>query len=169
LAFSGSALFVYAHDAQRLFLTNDNGATWQDASSGLQQFKYITRLHGADKTLCAFGSDLSSECIFCTADLARNWKSFNLAGLRNTNITTFKNETLTSIAISGNTIFVGANPYGVYVSRDGGASWLPANLGLPQPLNVRELWIRGDLVFAASVNFNPPYGGNVFVRRLASN
>ena len=92
-----------------------------------------------------------------------------LGALRNTTYSTFKSETFTSIAMSGNTIFVGTNPFGIYVSRDAGASWLPANSGLQLPLNVRELWIRGDYLFAASVNFNPPYGGNIFVRRLESN
>jgi hypothetical protein len=175
VAFSGNTLFVdaYVYDngikPEGLFLTNDNGANWQAVGSGLQQFKYISRLHGLDNTLCVFSSDLTSERIFCTSDLGRTWKSISLDGLRNTNFSTFKGETLTSIALSGNTIFVGTNPFGVYVSRDGGTTWLPANLGLPQPLNVRDLWIRGDTLFASSVRFNPPYGGNVFVRKLASN
>lgn len=174
VAFSGEALFVdaYHYDngivREGLFRSLDNGVTWQAADSGLQTFKYISRLHGAGSTLCVFSSDLSNERVFCSTDLGGNWKSFSLSGLRNTSLSTFKSETLTSIASSGNTIFLGTNPFGVYVSRDGGTNWLPANLGLPQPLNVRELWIRGDLLYASSVNFNPPYGGNVFIRKLAN-
>lgn len=89
--------------------------------------------------------------------------------LRNTGYSTFSNETFTSVAAGGNAFWVGTNPYGVFVSRAAGATWLPANSGLQLPLNVRELWVRGDYLFAASVRFDPPYGGNVFVRRLANN
>lgn len=174
VAFSGEALFVDAYHynngiiREGLFLTLDNGATWQAADSGLQPFKYISRLHGTGNTLCVFSSDLTNERVFCSNDLGRTWKSFSLGGLRNTTLSTFKSETLTAIASSGNTIFLGTNPFGIYVSRDGGNTWLPANLGLPQPLNVRDLWIRGDLLYASSVNFNPPYGGNIFIRKLAN-
>jgi len=174
VAFSGEALFVdaYHYDngiiREGLFLTNDNGATWQNVRNGTRQFTGITRLHVTDNLLCVFQSAPAGEFIVCTADLGQTWRSFTLGGLRNTSLSTFKSETLTSIAISGNTIYLGTNPFGVYVSRDGGNTWLPANLGLPQPLNVRELWIRGDLLYASSVNFNPPYGGNIFVRKLAN-
>ena len=174
VAFSGEALFVdaYHYDngivREGLFLTNDNGATWQNVRNDTRQFTGITRLHVTDNLLCVFQSAPAGEFIVCTADLGQTWRSFTLGGLRNTSLSTFKSETLTSIALNGNTIFLGTNPFGVYVSRDGGINWLPANLGLPQPLNVRELWIRGDLLYASSVNFNPPYGGNVFVRKLAN-
>ncbi len=179
VAFSGNALFVdaYRHEGgvgggtinEGLFYTNDNGATWTNANSALGAFNLIYRLQGSDALLCVFSYDINgSERIFCTPDRGQSWQTFNLNLPANTNFSTFFRETLTSSASSGNTIFVGANPFGVYVSRDGGASWRPANLGLPQPLNVRELWIRGDWLYASSVNFNPPYGGNVFVRKLAN-
>jgi uncharacterized protein (TIGR03437 family) len=180
VAFSGNTLFVEAvkreggigstTTVEGLFLSNDNGATWNDTTGVLQQFKYITRLQGDATALCVFSNDLAGYGrLSCSGDQGRSWKSFSLGTLRNTSYSTFNNETFTSIAAGGNALFVGTNPYGVFVSRDAGATWLPANSGLQLPLNVRELWVRGDYLFAASVRFNPPYGGNVFVRRLANN
>lgn len=179
VAFSGNTLFVHAYRFaggsgggtidEGLFYTNDNGATWTNANSALGAFNLISRLQSSDGALCVFSNDLNgNERIFCTPDRGQSWRTFNLNLPANTNLSTFYRETLTSIAISGNTLVVGTNPFGVYVSRDGGMSWRPANLGLPQPLNVRELWLRGDLLYASSVNFNPPYGGNVFIRKLAN-
>jgi len=127
-----------------VFLSTDNGATWEDADSGITT-GFINALAVNSANHVFAGTDRG---VFGSTDNGNSWKEMN-AGLSDTN-------SVHSLAIdSRDNIYAGTN-YGVYVSMDNGESWMEINDGLPNT-SVRAIVVASnDSLFAGT------YGEGVF-------
>ena len=124
--------------------TSTTGATWAPANSGLTTVD-VTVVLGF-RTTVVLGT--RKEGIYTTPASALNWVS------RNTN---FNNLETYALESSGERIVVAATEKGVFVSRDLASTYVRANKGLSDSLNVTYLKFYGSSLYASTQN------GGVFV------
>jgi len=72
---------------------------------------------------------------------------------------------ITAVRYARGRLYVGTVVEGMFVSTDGGKTWLPDNNGLASigAINISGLEIRGDSLYVAT------YGAGVFVKKLSTN
>ena len=164
-----------------VFVSANNGASWDPDNSGLANLNvHSIVVNGATMfagTGCGvylstngggswFPSDTSSldisvPClavvgqnilaatstgIFRSTDNGKNWAS---SGLPNVVVTTF--------AVDGGNVYAGTYGGGVFLSTNGGSSWIPKSSGLSD-LNVLSIAVNGTTLFAGT-----DYQGGVFI------
>ncbi len=143
---SGTTMRSIANNGDNWFLTTNKGvytsttgATWTAANSGLPTSD-VTVVLGF-RTTVLLGT--RKEGIYTTPASALNWVS------RNTN---FNNLETYALESSGERIVVAATENGVFVSRDLAASYVSANKGLSDSLNVTYLKFYGSSLYASTQN-----------------
>lgn len=147
---SGTTLRSVAASASNWYLATDQGAyvytanTWTKANTGLTTNDVTVVLPFRTNLLAG----TRKEGIFTAPASAISWT------VRNTN---FNNLETYAIEASGVTVVVTATERGVFVSRDLAASYVRANKGLSDSLNVTYLRFLGTKLYAATKN------GGVFV------
>jgi photosystem II stability/assembly factor-like uncharacterized protein len=127
---------VYCGTDDGLFVSNDNGDSWQNITAG----KPNTDGHDFYAAFEALNGDLfagSSTRLFKSTDNGSNWSWVNALP--------DSMEWMDVTEIGGNLLasFVGSSS-GVYFSADGGTSW---NLATGISSNVRYFWVDGTTVF----------------------
>lgn len=157
-----------------LYVSYDNGQTWSLAD-GVPDYKYISAIAKSDEYIFA-GEYRSTDngiswgimengfqpC--CITSLAASGSKV-LAGAFNYNGVRISNdygqtwtapvsgapgdETINTVAISGNNLFAGVEMFGAFLSTDNGAHWDTINNGLTS-LDVSHLAICGTSVFAST-------------------
>jgi photosystem II stability/assembly factor-like uncharacterized protein len=116
ITISGSNLFVASWDPS-IYVYNINTNSWT-------QITFPPTTSGIG-TLCVAGSSLfvgSGRDILRSTDMGAHWDTVN-NGLTNTNIT--------SLLVSGTTIFAGTYNEGLFTSANSGESWIRSDAGLP--------------------------------------
>jgi ligand-binding sensor domain-containing protein len=124
---------LYAGNVQgHVFVSTDAGQHWVEQSSGLPLPDVIHAL-SFDTT----GQKLyaaTAQGLFTQTEGATLWKKVTAASLPSTDITS-----LTFLPDAPKVIYVGTSDLGVFVSNDGGTSWLPADSGLPHGVAINDL------------------------------
>jgi hypothetical protein len=111
---AGTKLYA-GTDSQGVFISERKGASWTNQRGGLPDSSQIFDLAAVNGTVFA---GLYSKGLFrWEADLQTWVKSGTVVPLE--------------IAAAGNSLVVGHNPGGIYVSGDRGMTWLDGNSGLP--------------------------------------
>ncbi|AEE52932.1 T9SS type A sorting domain-containing protein [Haliscomenobacter hydrossis] len=148
---SGTVMRSISNNGDNWFLTTNKGvytsttgATWTAANDGLATSDVTVAL--GFRTTVLLGT--RKEGIYTTPASALNWVS------RNTN---FNNLETYAMESSGERIVVAATEKGIFVSRDLAASYVRANKGLSDSLNVTYLKFYGSSLYASTQN------GGVFV------
>ena len=143
---SGTTMRSIANNGDNWFLTTNKGvytsttgATWTPANDGLATSDVTVAL--GFRTTVLLGT--RKEGIYTTPASALNWVS------RNTN---FNNLETYAMESSGERIVVAATEKGVFVSRDLAASYVRANKGLSDSLNVTYLKFYGSSLYASTQN-----------------
>jgi hypothetical protein len=145
-----------------VFLSTDDGNTWQAISSGLPQalFQPIdSSLHTDYLTVSALARtrSLGQTCLFAgtfdyregglgiyrSTNFGASWNSVGGGELAHTGVFCF--------AVEDTNIFAGTWGYGVFRSSDGGTSWIPVNSGLPST-SVLSMIVHGGNVVAGTFN-----------------
>lgn len=133
--FAVSGRKIYAAAAQGIFLSSDDGASWNAVSSGypdgtpmpLQLTRWGTVLGFTDKNL------------YYSNDDGKNFRSVN-SGL--------KAKDFTCSAVCSGKLFYGSQS-GIYVSTDYGETWKTANGGL-QNTKVNTFYVEGGNIYAGT-------------------
>lgn len=135
IAVINDVLFNYSNYTVKK--SENKGATWADASSGLPG--------GQAYCLVSSGSKIYAgtyQGVFVSSDMGDSWSAIN-TGMTNSNIG--------SVVVSGSSIFAGVNNTGIYRSDDAGQSWALKNNGL-NAFGVTSLYALDNAVFAATYN-----------------
>lgn len=127
-----------------------------------QQWQRVQTLP-ADQTsaLLALGNDTLFAAgvnkLYCTANGGLTWDS--------TAVVSPTLDYITAVRYAHGRLYVGTVVEGMFVSADGGKSWLPDNNGLAGigAINISSLEIRGDSLYVGT------YGAGVFVKNLSTN
>jgi photosystem II stability/assembly factor-like uncharacterized protein len=133
LAASGQNFFAGTHNGG-VFLTTNNGGSWNEVNSGLT--------NDSVSTLAVMGSNVFAGTygggVFLTTNSGTNWTDVN-SGLTSTEIYSF--------AVSGSNIFTGTNE-GVFLTVNNGTNWTKMSSGLPNS-SVRALAVSESNLYAA--------------------
>lgn len=133
---------VVAGTSEGVFQSIDAGGIWTKSTVGITQ-KNINALLVKDKKIYAVTDQgTSTGGLFVSTNYGSSWTALTTSGF-----STYPN----SIAIDGNTIYLGTSKSGIYVSTNGGTSFIPSNTGLGN-LNIYGLLVKEGTVFAATEN-----------------
>jgi photosystem II stability/assembly factor-like uncharacterized protein len=119
IACTGNNVFVGASDGMSgsLYLSTDNGTTWNTASTGLPS--------GAPVDILINGSDIfvaTSSGVYLSTNNGTNWTA------KNTGLTDLW---IAKLAMSGSNLFAGTMYGKVFLSTNNGNSWTEKSTGLP--------------------------------------
>jgi photosystem II stability/assembly factor-like uncharacterized protein len=131
----------------------DGGATWQVSNNGLQN-RPVTRLW-ADPTSASTLYALTFNGLYKTTDAGANW------ALLNTGLNAPGGSAASALAVAPSNpsiLYAGVNSFGsnvpaVVKSTDGGATWSPANTGLPSGISGLAVDPTNPSVVYAGTNF----------------
>lgn len=150
LAISGSNIFAGTgntaifDNGAGVFLSTDNGLTWNQSIEGLTDLNVVAL--AADGTNVFAGT--ASSGVFLSINNGTSWTAVN-TGLTTPNIL--------SLATDGTNIFAGTDGGGVFLSTDNGGTWTSVNTGLTNT-QISSLIIKnGTNIFAGTL------GGGVFL------
>ena len=132
---------IFAGTKNGLFLSDDNGNSWKKAG-----LKDVSIYALAIKSDTIFAGTNLGVCL--STNNGYSWKKKN-TGL--TNSTGVPNNTVQTLAMSGNYIFAGTPGGGVFLSTNNGNNWTAINTRLTNT-NVNFLSISGDSIFAGTWN-----------------
>ncbi len=124
---------LYAGNVQgHIFVSTNAGQSWTEQSKGLPlpNAIYALSFDGNGRRLYA----ATDKGLFTKTEGATSWQKVTTAGLPSTSFTA-----LAFLPDAANSIYVGTSKQGIFVSNDGGASWLASNGGLPQGIAVNDL------------------------------
>ena len=135
-------LLYIGTDDGRGWLTRNDGAEWTEVGRGFPP-KWISRvvasghaLGTAYVTLTGYRENDYRPYIFKTADFGTTWEPI-VAGLPEEQVNVIREDPR-----NAQTLYIGTDQGGVYVSRDGGKSWLSLCADLP-PAAVHDIAIQG--------------------------
>ena len=144
LAVCNHRLFVGAMGG--LFLSTNNGGSWDVINDGLPDFQRDVRAFAACGTKVfagIYGADYGGAGgVFLSEDSGKTWIPVHSG---------FMNNNVTSLVASDTILFVGTRGGGVYRTTDGGLSWEFAIGGL-QTLEVNALLIDGEDLIAGTAS-----------------
>lgn len=138
LDMASNSKFVFASTGgSGLFRSPDEGATWQDITSGTGGGYFFSLLSANDSLYTgSFGS------VFFSSNNGANWTNLNL-GLN-------LNDNVLALAKSSQYIFAGVKQKGVYARALSSGSWLAKNSGLPASVTVNHLLMVGSTLYAGT-------------------
>ena len=145
----GSALYAAA-DGAGVFRSNDEGRSWTPLNNGFKTLSF-TKISANGSVLFAAGSD----GIYRSTDEGRNWINTGLPS-----------QFITSMAFSGDNVFVGASGAvaipvigipgqfggslgGLFISNNNGQSWRDVSSNMPNG-DVLALLVKGQNLFAGT-------------------
>lgn len=152
LSFAENSSALYAGTSRHgVFLSPDNGASWQDSNNGLLNFRINGLAVDRNERLIA-GTFCAG--VFVSSDNAGNWVGMN---------EDLKFATVLSLVVhpASGDLFAGTDCAGIYRSSDKGETW--TQVGLPgAPINAMLVNAAGH-IFAANSFFTPlGSDGNVY-------
>lgn len=155
-------LLYVGTDDGRVWLTRNDGAEWAEVGRGFPP-EWVSRvvvsghaLGTAYVTLTGYRENDYSPYIFKTADFGATWEPI-ASGLPDEQVNVIREDPR-----SGQTLYIGTDQGGVYVTKTGGKSWLSLCANLP-PAAVHDIAVQGrerELVIAT-------HGRSVFKLDLA--
>jgi hypothetical protein len=149
LVVSGTSLFA-GTSGGGVFCSTNNASSWTAVDSGLTNH-FVGALTVNGSTLYAVtGNGGYGSYVFLSTNNGASWTSIS-TGLP-------KNYSISSLVVSGTTLFAGAN--GVYALTNIGGSWTSVSTGLPTSGTVGALVVFGSNLFAGK-------GGSVYRRPLS--
>lgn len=127
------ARILYTGNAQgQVFVSADAGQHWAEQSSGLPLPDVIHALSFDTNGQKLYAA--TAKGLFTKTEGAVLWSQVTAASLPSTDITS-----LAFLPDVPKVIYVGTSDLGIFVSNDGGTSWLPANGGLPHGMAINDL------------------------------
>ena len=119
-----------------IYRTIDDGETWEPMRPDLETWEGIENLRIVGSTLM---TDLcKSGTYFLTPD-GDDWQS---AEYESDGKVATESEDMTTLAVFGDTVFARKNDHpGLYMSSDGGESWLRADAGIPDEVELTSVSI----------------------------
>ena len=137
---SGS-LIVAGAEGRGVFISTDNGDTWNERNTGLQNVVYVNSI-----AIAAGGIFIGTDNgIFYTSDNGLNWNS------RNTGLTDVG---VLKISILGANMFAAGNS-GIFYSNNNGLNWTLINNGITN-ITMRDVFAVNGYVYAGG-------GGGVYI------
>lgn len=130
---------VFVGTSSGVYLSNDQGKTWESRNEGLPKKHAITYLEKiGDNFFCSTGDGL-----YVSADKGLSWKKAENSLPKNT--------TITCVIGSGTTMYAAVWQKGIFISADMGATWAPINTGFPKKFNAWNLMIHNNRLYAGGV------------------
>lgn len=140
-----NTLFV-GYENGRIFRSQNAKATvvqWKEVSGGLPDFGFVSSITvspaNSSTAYCTF-STFGIPHVFKTVDAGVTWQSID--GIAQAGIPDIPAHWIEVRPCDPDTLFVGTD-LGVFVSTDDGATWAPANMGLPHTV-VESLDFKDD-------------------------
>jgi hypothetical protein len=148
----GAAGLVFAGTGKNgVFVSADNGSSWQEASTGLDS----VNVYGKVIQCLGFSPDGNTIFagtaggVFKSVNNGGHWYMIN-TGLSSLGRGSFQSIAAIQTATGGTNIIAGTKYEGVYLSSFGGAIWSTSNTGLADTMNVVSVAAAGNLVFAGT-------------------
>jgi photosystem II stability/assembly factor-like uncharacterized protein len=155
--FAASGTNIFAGTSKSgVFLSTDNGATWNPVNSGLGMWDTASGYYDPITSLTICGTNIFAGAsyygIFRSTDNGASWTPVDSGVPKNSNVS-FPYFEILSLAVNGTNIFAGTNGGGIIRSNDNGASWTPVDSGLSKteygwPTNFYALAVSGTKIFA---------------------
>lgn len=120
----------------KVYLTTDNGDSWENITSGLPEYTSILAIRGNN----IFAGMCCGQGIFVSTNNGTSWTQSN-SGLP-------EQVEIYDIFLYNNKVFAGTH-HGAYCSENNGASWSPANSGLPKGCSIVAFAANETNIFAA--------------------
>jgi photosystem II stability/assembly factor-like uncharacterized protein len=124
-----------------IFLSTDNGITWNSLHNGIPTMTTIYALAFSGTNLFA----AAGYIVYSSSDNGMSWSPTGLNTYVTSEYTYITSLVTSSRGSKSSTIFAGSNSLGVFASTDNGVTWQSANLGLSNlgicSLAVSELYL----------------------------
>lgn len=150
-AFTGSAMYVTGA-AGYVFRSYDNGDTWTEINNGLDNPGGIMLAANGNKIYCGLycgsgaGYGESQGGLYVSSNEGANWTYLGLRGY-----------IVEQLVFSGNRMIAGTWSAGIFISDDGGLTWIHSSDGLMR-LSGTTLMPYGSSLFASCVSSQDYYG-----------
>jgi hypothetical protein len=128
---------MFAGTGSGVFISNNYGANWVPANSGLGGYESSVSCFVVSGTMIFAGTN--SGGVFLSSNSGSTWSPVN-SGLTNLFVTV--------LAVSGSTIYAGTNG-GVFLSMNNGTSWTKVSTGFADT-TITSLALNGGDVFAGT-------------------
>jgi len=136
-AFVTSDLYLFASTSSvGVLRSSNNGISWSFVNNGLSAYVYSLLVSGSN---IFAGTNYS---VFLSTDSGANWITAN---------TGIENNSIKTMAASGENIFAGTFGQGVYRSSNNGSSWISVNTGLTNPY-IQSLVSSDSNLFAGTID-----------------
>ncbi|MBK7215038.1 MAG: T9SS type A sorting domain-containing protein [Bacteroidales bacterium] len=119
-----------------IYVSDDNGDTWSNASNGLTKLQVSSLTHSGDTVFAA----MQDVGVFCSIDHGQNWTT------RNTGLTELS---VLELEFNGGTLWAGTN-YGIYKSVNNGLKWYKSSNGIPADIGSDGFAFSGNRIYAAT-------------------
>ncbi|MCW5966930.1 MAG: hypothetical protein KIT57_00320 [Blastocatellales bacterium] len=137
-------VIIVGTDGAGIYRSFDNGATWNEANTGLPPgvARFVFSLVENGGVIFA-GTNRGG--VYRSLDTGATWSEANNGLVGGTA------RTVRALAVSNGMIFAGTDGAGIYRSSDNGATWIEINTGLPEPARaLRSLTAGGGALFAGT-------------------
>ena len=155
-----------------VYSSKDNGASWAANGKGIPERVAINEFIVVGGELYACGHFISpqftSEARMYKYN-GKEWSQFSMSGLDTKTMNAifdFNGTLFTSGSLSPN----GAEQkYGVYSSKDNGASWTASGKGIPERVAINEFIVIGEELYACGHFISPQFTSEVRIYKLNVN
>jgi photosystem II stability/assembly factor-like uncharacterized protein len=144
-------IIVVVGSSGRIFISDDEGDTWNESETGLSSRLYSIDYNGSNTLFCATEDGI----ILSSTDSGQSWNTINLD----------TDASLRDFAFYGETGFICGDGGVLYKTYDGGATWTRQELNYyNQLLNViindNQVWLSGNM---GLILYNPDIDDNTWV------
>jgi photosystem II stability/assembly factor-like uncharacterized protein len=141
---------LFAGSSRGIFLSSDKGASWTNIWPGLPKGSEVSCIAVSGANLVAglrysYDERAVSAGVLLSSGKERSWKTTGLG---------LKHIFIECLEAAGAVLFAGTSE-GIFISRDGGITWDPANSGLPVASCVAHLAVAGPNLFAGTSHSYP--------------
>ncbi len=134
LAIDGNFLVAGCGNAAGVYISTNNGNNW--SSTTLNNKTVYSLAMNGDNIYAGTGSG-----VYYSTDRGTTWTHSSL-----------NNELVYALAVDGSSVFAGTELHGIYISDNGGISWIQRNEGLGN-ITIHSLRVVNNFIFAgASAN-----------------
>jgi len=136
---------IYCWTEKAIYMSSDNGDTWEIINTELAQNSSIVNL-AFDGNNYWVGT--ANNGVFLSTDEGKSWIQ------RNNGINT---STVYGLAINGNNMYAGNRENIISLTKDNGETWTNINNGLPDNAGMKTIVVDSDYIFAVQVGGNTIY------------
>lgn len=136
------------------FQSKDNGETWKNISSGIEEKNYVVKKVVFARNIAFATIKANNKCYLYKRDVYKgHWEKMDAVGLTEKNANFNIYEYNGAIYLCGDEAPFGKDNPGILISLNLGKEWRPFNTGLPSGSQVNTLSFGKGFIIAGTANF----------------